>query len=141
MSPCPLLLLLLVVLSRTRTATPTCNPSLTHIDLSDNELGDVGANWIGEALVVQNNKLNRLGLAFNGITDNGMATLCMGLRCCSSLEAFDIGNNMIQNAGCVLLCNELTNLSVTELNVGDNGGGTTWFQSIQYCCSYEGGTG
>ena len=111
-------------------AALSCNPSLTHIDLSDNELGDVGANWIGEALVVQNNKLNRLGLAFNGITDNGMATLCMGLRCCSSLEAFDIGNNMIQNAGCVLLCNELTNLSVTELNVAFNNISTNGIKHI-----------
>ncbi|XP_072133339.1 NACHT, LRR and PYD domains-containing protein 3-like [Mobula birostris] len=51
------------------------NPSLTELDLSDNELGDSGAKLLSEALKNPEYKIQKLGLCNVGLTDSGAEDL------------------------------------------------------------------
>ncbi|XP_078381247.1 NLR family CARD domain-containing protein 4-like [Oculina patagonica] len=96
------------------------NSSLTKLNLSGNDIGDVGAAGLAEAL--QNNKnLTELDLSYNYIGDHGATGLAAPLQKNTGLTGLSLFHNYIGDQGAVGLAEALKkNTSLTELDLSEN---------------------
>ena len=96
------------------------NSSLTHLDLSDNSIGDSEAASLSQALAV-NSSLTNLDLSANGIGDSGAASLSQALAINSSLTNLDLSGTSIGDSGAASLSQALAvNSSLTNLDLSYN---------------------
>jgi Leucine Rich repeat len=102
------------------------NTTLKFLDLSDNEVGELGAPAIAHALT-KNRTLTRLDLDDNGIGNVGSVTIAMALLQNMSLQTLFLCGNGIDPAGAASFAETLRiNTCLVELrlarnNIGDNG--------------------
>ena len=78
-------------------------PSLTSLDASACELGDVGTSNVSEAVLQPNLKLLTLRLRGNRITAKGARALARGLARTTSLLTLDVSDNELGDAGLAFL--------------------------------------
>ncbi|XP_078288194.1 NACHT, LRR and PYD domains-containing protein 3-like [Rhinoraja longicauda] len=71
------------------------NPSLTELDLSDNELGDFGVKLVSAALGNPDCKIQRLKLGSVGLTDSGAEDLASALSTNPSLTELELRYNSL----------------------------------------------
>ena len=93
--------------------------SLTHLDLSNNSIMDVGASCVAEALKKYRG-LECLILSFNGISERGMKQLGKSFRHYHALKKVDLDNNRIENNGAEALAEAVEHMSVCVLNIAFN---------------------
>ncbi|XP_057184897.1 NACHT, LRR and PYD domains-containing protein 3-like isoform X1 [Triplophysa rosa] len=108
------------------------NPShLTHLDLSDNNVGDSGMKLICDVLENPHCKLETLRLSRCKITDEGCVALTSALRSNPShLTHLDLSDNNVGDSGVKLICDVLENphcklktlkLNWCEITITDEG--------------------
>ncbi|XP_072132313.1 NACHT, LRR and PYD domains-containing protein 3-like [Mobula birostris] len=71
------------------------NPSLTKLNLNENELGDSGVKLVSEALTNSECKMQKLWLYKVGLTDAGVDDLVSALSATQSLAELDLGSNSL----------------------------------------------
>ncbi|XP_062895538.1 NACHT, LRR and PYD domains-containing protein 3-like isoform X2 [Mobula hypostoma] len=71
------------------------NPSLTELNLNENELGDSGVKLVSEALTNSECKMQKLWLYKVGLTDAGVDDLVSALSATHSLAELDLGSNSL----------------------------------------------
>ena len=101
--------------------------SLTEVDLSYTEVGDVGAAVISVVLE-KNSSLTDLDFSFNGVNSDGASSLSRALTKNSSLTALNLGGNkFIEDIGAYSLSQALkansflTSLDLEGDSIGDDG--------------------
>ena len=101
--------------------------SLTEVDLSYTEVGDVGAAVISVVLE-KNSSLTDLDFSFNGVNSDGASSLSRALTKNSSLTALNLGDNkFIEDIGAYSLSQALkansflTSLDLEGDSIGDDG--------------------
>ena len=101
--------------------------SLTEVDLSYTEVGDVGAAVISVVLE-KNSSLTDLDFSFNGVNSDGASSLSRALTKNSSLTALNLGGNkFIKDTGAYSLSQALkansflTSLDLEGDSIGDDG--------------------
>ena len=96
------------------------DPSLTTLDLNDNEIGDDGAQALAIALE-NNTSITEFNLEYNQIGDEGAQALATALQKNNSLTVLNLGYNEIVDEGAQALATVLrNNISIMELNLGSN---------------------
>ncbi len=94
------------------------NHTVTHLNLSDNNIGDEGVIHLSLALEFHR-QLKILELSFNGITAIGMRALVMSLRDYESLQKLSLDNNKIGD-GTRMLAHVMSTMQLEYLNLGFN---------------------
>ena len=101
--------------------------SLTEVDLSSTEIGDVGAAVISVVLE-KNSSLTDLDFSFNGVNSDGASSLSRALTKNSSLTALNLGGNKcIKDTGAYSLSQALkansflTSLDLEGDSIGNDG--------------------
>ncbi|KAL9975260.1 hypothetical protein ACROYT_G012404 [Oculina patagonica] len=93
---------------------------MTHLNLSENRIGDSGAGSLSEALTV-NTTLAHLNLGVNEIGGSGAGFLSEALRVNTTLTNLNLAANNIVDYGARSLSDALTvNTTLAELNLNDN---------------------
>ncbi|XP_062888818.1 leucine-rich repeat-containing protein 71 isoform X2 [Mobula hypostoma] len=90
---------------------------IQHLTLRNNQIDDVGAKLIGEALSTPrkcNKTLLTLSLNFNHITDKGMGYIADGLRLNRSLLWLSVAYNQIGDEGAIKLAKVLSPFALTH---------------------------
>ena len=101
------------------------NSSLTHLDLSGNNIHGSEAASLSQVFVV--NSLTSLDLSRNTVGDSGAASLSQALAVNSSLTNLDLSQNSIGVSGAVSLSralavnSSLTNVNLRANSIGDSG--------------------
>ncbi|CAM2705335.1 unnamed protein product, partial [Rotaria socialis] len=96
------------------------NTTLTRLDLYTNQIGDSGAQYLGEALKT-NKSLTLLQLQTNQIGDSGAQYLADALKVNKTLNILCLHENQIGDTGAQHLGNALkTNQTLTELRLYTN---------------------
>ncbi|XP_059817074.1 ribonuclease inhibitor-like isoform X4 [Hypanus sabinus] len=85
------------------------NPSLTELDLRDNELGDSGVKLVFEAVRNPGCKIQNLCLRSVGLTAAGVEDLTSALSTNRSLTELDLGYNKLGDSGVKLVSEALKN--------------------------------
>ncbi|XP_059817072.1 ribonuclease inhibitor-like isoform X2 [Hypanus sabinus] len=85
------------------------NPSLTELDLRDNELGDSGVKLVFEAVRNPGCKIQNLCLRSVGLTAAGVGHLASALSTNCSLTELDLANNELGDSGVKLVSEALRN--------------------------------
>ena len=97
-----------------------CKHHLQYLDLSDTELGDVGAKQIAEALPKLKN-LRHLDLSHNYIREEGAVLIARVLPQLENLRHLDLSNNEIGEEGIALIAGALPKLKKLEhLDLSNN---------------------
>lgn len=98
----------------------TSNHSLTRLDLYMNNITQIGAKYLADALKV-NTCLKSLNLFENNIFNNGAIALAEALLVNNTLECLDIGGNRISDGVSLVFSKVIaTNNTLTYLNLSDN---------------------
>ncbi|XP_062895448.1 LOW QUALITY PROTEIN: NACHT, LRR and PYD domains-containing protein 12-like [Mobula hypostoma] len=99
------------------------NPSLTMLDLSDNELGDSGVKLMSAALRNPECKIRKLRLDRVGLTDSGAEDLASALSTNPSLTELRLSDNELGDSGVKLVSAALRNpeCKVQELQLRNVG--------------------
>ncbi|XP_073719024.1 protein NLRC3-like isoform X2 [Misgurnus anguillicaudatus] len=106
------------------------NPShLRHLNLSQNDVGDLGVKLLSDVLKNPQCKLENLMLNFCNITDDGCVALTSALRSNPSyLRDLDLSNNELRDLGVKMLSAVLMNpdckleiLRLSDCNITDEG--------------------
>ncbi|KAL9965330.1 hypothetical protein ACROYT_G029117 [Oculina patagonica] len=100
---------------------PSCK--VTTLDLSDNQITDIGVANLCKALQHPSCKVTTLNLSGNQITDTGVARLCEALQHKScKVTTLNLSGNQITDTGVARLCEALQHISckVTTLNLSGN---------------------
>ncbi|XP_059835975.1 leucine-rich repeat-containing protein 71 isoform X2 [Hypanus sabinus] len=90
---------------------------IQHLTLRNNQIDDVGAKLIGEALSTPrkcNKTLLTLNLNFNHITDKGIGYIAEGLRLNRSLLWLSVAYNQIGDEGAIKLAKVLSPFALTH---------------------------
>jgi Ran GTPase-activating protein (RanGAP) involved in mRNA processing and transport len=102
-------------------------PSLKHLVLSQNELGNTGCQEMAQALL-NNTTLKTLALAEIAMDDESCASLSKLFATNTSLQHLNISDNKVTNVGCKLLANDglsrnatLRSLSLNVNKIGNQG--------------------
>ncbi|XP_059817457.1 NACHT, LRR and PYD domains-containing protein 3-like [Hypanus sabinus] len=85
-------------------------PSLTELDLSENELGDSGVKLVSAALRNQECKIQKLWLRNVGLTDSGAGDLASALSTNPSMTELGLGCNKLGDSGVKLVSAALRSL-------------------------------
>ncbi|XP_059816909.1 NACHT, LRR and PYD domains-containing protein 3-like [Hypanus sabinus] len=85
------------------------NPSLTELDLSNNELGDSGVKLVSAALRNSECKIQTLWLTRVGLTDSGAEDLVSALSTNPSLTELELSGNKLGDSGVKLVSAALRN--------------------------------
>ncbi len=102
------------------------NNTLISVDLERNDIGDVGAAKIAEALL-NNNTLTSINLNCNNISDAGVIKIAEALLTNNTLTLISLRGNNIGDAGATKIAkvlgvnNTLTSISLRSNNIGDVG--------------------
>ena len=115
------------------------NTKITHLNISNNNLSDTGAETIAEALE-GNTTLVVLDISNNSVTDEGIKALAKALEGNSKLTTLNISNNNIGDDGAFLFSHLLNNknCNITTLNISNNNIHDTGLMSIfDKLCNYE----
>ncbi|XP_015993479.2 ribonuclease inhibitor [Rousettus aegyptiacus] len=83
------------------------NPTLTELNLCNNELGDAGMQLLLQGLHGPTCKIQTLSLQNCGLTEAGCRGLPATLRCLPTLRELYLSNNPLGDAGLQLLCDGL----------------------------------
>ena len=105
------------------TALTSVNCRLTNLDVSYNDLGDVGIMQLCNALASVNCRLTSLNVSCNKWGDNGGMHLCNALTSVNCrLTSLNVNENQLGDNGLKHLCDALTssNCALTKLKVGFN---------------------
>ncbi|XP_045186403.2 leucine-rich repeat-containing protein 74B-like isoform X2 [Mercenaria mercenaria] len=93
---------------------------LRNLDLSHNDLGDIGAQILGHA-IGDNETLTHISLAWNQIRKAGISCIAKGIGENNSLLVFDLTSNGVDNEAAELIGKALVNnRKLTELNLTSN---------------------
>ena len=95
------------------------NTTLLELNLDGNCLHDEGAEFISDALRLNNHNcmLNKLYLGYNGIGDSGATALAKALESNSSIQVLGLAENDITNTGARALLSALAvNVSMKEIS-------------------------
>ena len=96
------------------------NKSVTRIDLSGNEIGNSGALDIAEALKA-NNSVTEIDLSCNEIGEKGALEIAEALKANKSVTRIDLSGNEIGNSGALDIAAALeANKSVTTISLACN---------------------
>jgi len=101
------------------------NRLLCILDLTSNQIGDVGVTALAKGLS-SCKSLSELSLSSNCLDDCGTVQLCSALHGCSALKALDLSNNAIGDIGCEavsLLLNQVDTVQQVDLSVNAITGG------------------
>ncbi|GMH74079.1 hypothetical protein TL16_g06363 [Triparma laevis f. inornata] len=82
------------------------NKTLTHLNLSWNQLGAKSAMLLGEMLIT-NKALKFLDLGYNSLTESGVSVIFQGLEENRILEHLDVTSNNVGPAACCVLSTAL----------------------------------
>ncbi|XP_033839026.1 NLR family CARD domain-containing protein 3-like [Periophthalmus magnuspinnatus] len=109
-------------------ASVLSSSSLTHLDLSNNDLQDSGVELLCDGLKSESCRLETLRLNFCGLSPQSCGPLASVLSS-SSLTHLDLSNNDLQDSGVELLCDglksepcRLETLRLSECLVSERGG-------------------
>ncbi|XP_059817780.1 ribonuclease inhibitor-like isoform X3 [Hypanus sabinus] len=91
------------------TSALSTNPSLTELDLRDNELGDSGVKLVFEAVRNPGCKIQNLCLRSVGLTAAGVLDLASAVSTNCSLAELDLGGNKLGDSGVKLVFEALRN--------------------------------
>jgi Ran GTPase-activating protein (RanGAP) involved in mRNA processing and transport len=98
----------------------TSNNSLTRLDLYMNNITQIGAKYLAEALKV-NTCLKSLNLFENNIFTAGAIMLAEALLTNNTLDCLDLGGNRISDEACLTLSKVISSKdTLTHLNLSDN---------------------
>jgi Ran GTPase-activating protein (RanGAP) involved in mRNA processing and transport len=100
-------------------AALTRNSSLTHLDISNNNIGDGAMLHLARALVKKRD-LSSLVLCFNDISAVGMKALGVGLTDYHSLVTLALDNNKLADDGAFILAEALKCMSLKVLGLSFN---------------------
>lgn len=83
-------------------------PTLTSLDLADNQIGPEGLEELGSALAECCTRLLRLALGENPLTDDGgnfagVGALSGALRAATELQCLDLSGAKLHSEGCLLV--------------------------------------
>ncbi|CAF3878162.1 unnamed protein product [Adineta steineri] len=107
------------------------NKTLTQLCLSNNKIGDKGAQYLSEALK-KDTTLTTLDLSYNQIGNKGVQHLGEALKKNTTLTILQLQNNQIGAQGSQYLVEALqTNTTLTELYLSRNEIGPQWQQHLQ----------
>jgi Ran GTPase-activating protein (RanGAP) involved in mRNA processing and transport len=96
------------------------NRTLTEIDLSYNQIADVGAQEIAEALS-ENRTLTKIALSHNQIADVGAQAIADALSKNRTLTEIDLSHNQIADVGAQEIADALSkNRTLTEIDLSHN---------------------
>ncbi|XP_029442479.1 dynein regulatory complex subunit 5 [Rhinatrema bivittatum] len=95
------------------------HPSLVHLDLSHNLIGDRGARAVGK--LINHSKLETIDLCNNRIQANGAQVIALALTRNSILTSLNLRLNRLGDEGGQAICHALlTNSTLTNLHLGSN---------------------
>ena len=96
------------------------NTTLQNLDISSNNISDVGAAAISDSLK-RNGSLVKLNMSGNNITSAGTKKLSEAIQVNTTLLNLDISSSNISNAGAAAISDSLkTNSSLAKLNISQN---------------------
>ncbi|XP_072892381.1 NACHT, LRR and PYD domains-containing protein 14-like isoform X3 [Hemitrygon akajei] len=109
--------------ARDLTSIVAANPTLTELDLDQNQLGDSGVEVLSEALRKSNCNVQELSLNDNSLTASAAEHLASALGNNPSLTALSLGDNNLGDSGVKLLSEALktTDCNIQELRLNNNG--------------------
>lgn len=84
------------------------NSTLRELDVSDNNISDIGVQNLTDILSTNKSTVEKLHLGSNNITDKGVSDLSIMLKKNRSLKVLMINRNNITNRGVHLLCDVLS---------------------------------
>jgi len=114
---------------------------LTHLDLSENEIGQDGNDAVGKlaAALCHLTALKHLDLSQNDIAEEGPMWLTQALSNCTTITHLNVGVNAFEESGVVALADVLCNFSQLEyLNLCSNDigpDGTTALAKVLQTCT------
>ena len=106
------------------------NPTVTHLNLTDNNIGDAGAASLAEAMKV-NTTLTQLSLWDNNIGAAGAASLAEAMKVNTTLTQLSLWDNNIGDAGAASLAEAMkVNTTLTQLSLWNNNIGAAGAASL-----------
>jgi hypothetical protein len=105
---------------------------LYTLSLSGNNIGNLGAKFIGDALSKTN--LLHLRLGSNFIGDQGIEYLCAG---CGKLKTLTLDGNLIGDAGTPFISNLIVKGNLHTLNLEHNQIGNAGFKELSKALSHD----
>lgn len=109
------------------------NKTITHLDLSHNNIQDVGAGLLAKMFSSGTNGivLTSVKLGDNRITKVGANALGNSLRYSRAISNFDIHLNLLQDEGCASIINGINNHPTIEtVNISSNAAGSLTCTSL-----------
>ncbi|CAF2045134.1 unnamed protein product [Rotaria magnacalcarata] len=98
------------------------NTSLVELNLSNNQISDIGTHDLAQALSIDNQTLEWLDLDSNNITDEGAGYLADMLKTNTTIQMLSLGSNAIGDRGVRQLTSTITpdNKTLQCLNLASN---------------------
>jgi len=109
------------------------NKTITHLDLSHNNIQDTGAGLIAKMLSSGTHGivLTSLKLGDNRITKLGANAIGNSLRYCRAINNLDLQLNLFQDDGCVAILNGILHHPTLEtLNISSNNAGSITVKTL-----------
>jgi len=94
-------------------------PALTHVNLNNNHLGDVGVELLFRALVDSGSSIEHLAVSSNNVGDEGAAIIAASLGSLPRLTSLEICDNFIQERGSIALAEAIAGVPPPEEDEGD----------------------
>jgi hypothetical protein len=91
-------------------------PVLTHVNLNDNDLGNVGVELLFRALAAAGCNVVHVAVGANKVGDGGACVIASTLLSLPRLTSLDLRNNYITESGTIALAEAIGGVAPDELN-------------------------